>query len=127
MPQTVKTGEVPMIKKRISVSQKRQITIPIDFFNAIGVENEVDCYVQNNAIIIRPIRNHGGEFAEEILADLISQGFSGAELLQKFKEMRREIRPAVESLLEEAKAAVNGKSPYFTYEDIFGTEGEDEE
>jgi len=127
MPQTVKTGEVPMIKKRISVSQKRQITIPIDFFNAIGVENEVDCYVQNNAIIIRPIKNNGGEFAEEILADLISQGFSGAELLQKFKEMRREIRPAVESLLEEAKAAVNGKSPYFTYEDIFGTEGEDEE
>ncbi|MBU4293647.1 MAG: AbrB/MazE/SpoVT family DNA-binding domain-containing protein, partial [Actinobacteria bacterium] len=42
-----------MIKKRISVSQKRQITIPIEFFNSIGIGKEVDCYVQNNAIVIR--------------------------------------------------------------------------
>ena len=65
------------------------------------------------------------DFAEEILSDLISQGFSGNELLQKFKETRRKIRPAVESLLEEAQAAVNGESPYFTYKDVFGTEGVD--
>ena len=58
---------------------------------------------------IRPIRNDGGEFAEEILSDLLSQGFSGNELLQKFKEVRRQIRPAVESMLEEASAAASGK------------------
>jgi len=114
-----------MLRKRIPVSEARQISIPIDFFNAVGVENEVDCYVQNNAIIIRPIRNNGGEFAEEILSDLISQGFSGDELLQKFKETRKKIRPAIESLLEEASAAANGKAPYFTYDDVFGTEGKD--
>jgi len=114
-----------MLRKRIPVSETKQISIPIDFFNAVGVENEVDCYVQNNAIIIRPIRNNGEEFAEEILSDLISQGFSGDELLQKFKETRKKIRPAIESLLEEASAAVNGKSPYFTYEQVFGTEGKD--
>jgi hypothetical protein len=115
-----------MLRKRIPVSEGKQITIPIDFFNAVGVENEVDCYVQNNAIILRPIRNDGGEFSEEILSDLISQGYSGNELLQKFKEIRRKIRPAVESLLAEAVDAANGKAPYFTYEDIFGTEDADE-
>jgi len=57
---------------------------------------------------------------------LISRGFSGKELLQKFKEIRRQIRPAVESLFEEAAAAVRGETPYFTYEDIFGTEDPDE-
>ena len=87
----------------------------------------MDCYVQNNAIIIRPIRNDGGEFAEEILSDLISQGFSGNELLKKFKEIRREIRPAIENLLEESVAAVRGQAPYFTYQDVFGTEDADEE
>jgi len=111
-----------MLIKRIPVLEGKQIFIPIDFINAVGVENEVECYVQNNLIIIRPIRNDGGGFDEEILSDLISQGFSGGELLKKFKETRRKIRPAVESLLEEAEAAASGNAPYFTYEDIFGSE-----
>lgn len=34
----------------------------------------------------------GGEFDEEILSDLISQGLSGEELLQEFKEIRHQIK-----------------------------------
>ncbi|MBF7083412.1 AbrB/MazE/SpoVT family DNA-binding domain-containing protein [Desulfallas sp. Bu1-1] len=108
-----------MLKKRISVSQKRQITIPIEFFNSLGIEKEVECYLQNNAIVIRPVRECSGEFDEQILADLISQGFSGTELLEKFKEMRRQIRPAVERLLDEALLAAAGKARFSTYEDVF--------
>jgi len=115
-----------MIRKRISVSQKRQITIPIDFFNAVGVESEVECYIQNNAIVIRPVRDGGGEFDEEILADLISQGLQGNELLDKFKETRRKVRPAVQSLLDEAARAAAGKAPFSTYGDVFGAEGGNE-
>ncbi|GAB6172595.1 hypothetical protein JCM15765_20730 [Paradesulfitobacterium aromaticivorans] len=111
-----------MLKRRISVSKKRQITIPIEFFNSLGIEKEVECYVQNNAIVIRPVREGGGEFDEQILADLISQGLSGQELLAKFKETRREIRPAVERLLDEARLAAAGKAQASTYEDVFGTE-----
>jgi len=123
MSQTVQTGVSPMIKKRISVSQKRQITIPIEFFNRIGIDKEVDCYVQNNSIIIRSVREGVGEFDEQILADLISQGFSGQELLARFKDARHQIRPAVESLLDEAHLAADGKAQFSTYEDVFGTEG----
>ena len=112
-----------MIKKRISVSQKRQITIPIDFFKSIGIDKEVDCYVQNNAIVIRPVREGVGEFDEQILADLISQGFSGQELLARFKDARNQIRPAVQSLLGQARLAAEGKTQFSTYEDVFGTEG----
>ncbi|MEW5954001.1 MAG: AbrB/MazE/SpoVT family DNA-binding domain-containing protein [Bacillota bacterium] len=113
-----------MIKKRISVSQKRQITIPIEFYNSVGIDKEVECYVQNNAIIIRPVRETSGEFDEQILADLIAQGLSGQELLDKFKETRRQIRPAVERLLDEARLAAQGRASSKTYEDVFGSEAD---
>jgi len=120
MPQSTQTGLNPVLKKRISVSQKRQITIPIDFFNSTGIGKEVECYVQNNAIVIRPVRDSIGEFDEQILADLISQGFSGQDLLAKFKEKRNHIRSAVKSLLDEAQLASDGKAPFSTYEEVFG-------
>lgn len=121
----VKTrGENLMVKKRISVSQKRQITIPVDFYNSVGIDKEVECYVQNNAIVIRPVRESGGEFDEQILADLIAQGLSGQELLDKFKETRRQIRPAVERLLDKAQRAANGNAPGNSYKDIFGSESD---
>ena len=119
---TTEAGNATMLKKRISVSQKRQITIPIDFFNAIGVGNEVECYVRDNALIIRPVRDDGGAFDEEILADLMAQGLSGDALLERFKQTRRQIRPAIERLLDEAEQAVSGNAPYSTYQDVFGTE-----
>lgn len=117
-------GENPMIKKRISVSQKRQITIPIEFYNSVGIDKEVECYVENNAIVIRPVRESSGEFDEQLLADLIAQGLSGQELLDKFKETRRQIRPAVERLLDEARLAAKGQAPGDSYEDVFGSEAE---
>ncbi|MGM0365797.1 MAG: AbrB/MazE/SpoVT family DNA-binding domain-containing protein [Actinomycetota bacterium] len=112
-----------VVKKRISVSPKRQITIPIEFFNQLGIEKEVYCYIQNNAIAIRPVNEAAGDFDEQILADLISQGFSGNELLTRFKDMRHSIRPAAESLLEEAYLAAEGKAPFNTYQDVFGKKG----
>jgi len=121
MSKTAQMGGIPVLKKRISVSQKRQITIPIEFFNSVGIEKEVECYVQNNAIVICPVRESTGEFDEQILADLIAQGLSGQELLSMFKETRRQIRPAVESLLAEARSAADGKGHFSTYQDVFGT------
>ncbi len=122
MAQTAMLGAMPMFKKRISVSQKRQITLPIEFFNSVGISNEVDCYVQNNAIVIRPVQDSGGEFDEQILADLIAQGLSGETLLHKFKEMRKQIRPAVEGLIAEATLAAKGSADFSTYDDVFGSE-----
>ncbi len=79
--------------------------------------------VRGNELIIRPAKtNSGGEFAEQILADLIAQGYSGDDLLAQFKKAQREVRPAVEKLLVEAEQAARSKSEYSTYEDIFSTE-----
>ena len=64
------------------------------------MSDEVDCHVRNGALIITPIRPEPtGEFAEEILADLVAQGLSGKQLLDKFAEMNRKVRPAVQALI----------------------------
>jgi len=82
MRRRAKTAMAAIRKEQIiSVSGRRQITIPQKYFEALGFSNEAECILQNNAIVIRPIReNTGNEFSEQILADLIAQGFSGQEL-----------------------------------------------
>ena len=116
-------GSVPMEMKKLSISAKRQVTIPQKFFTMLGFDKEAECIVRGNELVIRPARtNKGGEFAEQILADLISQGYNGNELLEHFKEAQSQIRPAVEEMLTEAEQAVSSKSGHITYEDVFGME-----
>lgn len=66
----------------------------------------------------------GGEFAEQILADLISRGYSGNDLLERFKKAQRQIRPAVEVILVEAEQVAFSASGHISYEDVFGIEDE---
>lgn len=111
-----------MERKTISISPKRQITIPQKFFEALGFKNEAECVIRNNEIIIRPVKdNAGGEFAEQILSDLIKQGYTGDELLKQFKIVQSKVRPAVEKMLEEAARIANGQGEYNTYSDVFDT------
>lgn len=117
------TLERGMNKRRISVSSKRQITIPIEFFRKLGVDKEVECYMDGDQMIVRAVApEHSGEFAEEILADLIAQGYQGSELMEKFKVMNRSIRSAASRLMEEADRIAAGEIPSATMDDIFGGE-----
>lgn len=107
--------------KRVSISSKRQITIPQAFFNALGFGNEAECIYRNNELVLRPARQEvSGEFAEQILADLIKEGYSGEEMLNEFKIRQAKIRPAVTKILETADAVAEGKEEYMTMEDVFG-------
>ena len=123
MSTAVKRGAA-MENKRIKISSKRQITIPQQFFDSLGFADEAECSLKDGALIIRPVRQNGGEFAEQILADLIRQGYSGEELLEKFKQTQRKIRPAVEAMLAEADRVAESKSGGYSLEDVFGTEDE---
>lgn len=111
-----------MNRKTVSISSKRQITIPQKFFKMLGFETEAECIVQGDELIIRPARavQSGGEFSEQILAELIKEGKAGDELLAAFKERQAKIRPAVEKTLEEAERIAAGEAEYSTYADIFG-------
>lgn len=114
-------------RKPLSISSKRQITIPQKFYDMLGFENEAECYVRGNELVIRPRRDvSGGELDEQILADLISQGYSGTELLNKFKEARRKVPEAVQAMIKAARDAAHGIGEFYTLEEVFGENNGDE-
>ncbi len=119
-------GNAAMEKKIVSISTKRQITIPQKFFTLLGFDTEAECVVRGNELIIRPVKtNAGGEFAEYILADLIAQGLNGVELLKAFKDKQAKVRPAVESMIAKADEVAMGNGEYSTYDDVFNTEDDE--
>lgn len=112
-----------MERRIIRISGKRQVTIPQKYFEALGFGTEAECILHDNAIVIRPIKeNAGGEFAEHILADLIAQGLSGAELLARFREMSQQIAPAMRKLIDEADDIAKGSKKGATMDDVFKAE-----
>lgn len=112
-----------MYNKKLSISSKRQITIPQKFYTMLGFGNEAECYVRGNELVLRPVKSQtGGEFAEQILADLIAEGLSGEKLLDEFKKAQKKVRHAIETMLLEAEKAADGETESFSYEDIFGSE-----
>ena len=121
MLETVQMRSEP---KRVTISSKRQFTIPQKFYTELGFAREAICIMRDGMLLIKPVSQpQGGEFAEQILADLISEGFSGAELLAEFKVRQAKVRPAVEAMLRDAKAAAHGEGAYSTYDEIFASEG----
>jgi transposase-like protein/bifunctional DNA-binding transcriptional regulator/antitoxin component of YhaV-PrlF toxin-antitoxin module len=120
----INAGDGQMEKRRINISSKRQITIPAKYFDSLGLDKELDCIYSKDMLILLPVKKEDPAFAEEILQDLIEQGFSGEKLLTEFKKANRKVRPAVEKLIEEADeiakaASVNYIDPT---DDIFGDE-----
>lgn len=109
-------------RKTLSISSKRQITIPQKFYNALGFEQEAECLVRDNELIIRPIHKTSSEFAEEILQDLITEGYSGQELLTEFRKRQAKIGTAIQAILKDAHDAALGKGEFYTLTDILEKE-----
>ncbi len=108
-------------RKRVRITSKRQFTIPKNFFSQLGFDKEAFCTLGDGMLIIQPAHDvDNDDVSEQILTDLVNQGYAGEALLDEFKKRRNKIRPAVESLLAEAKAAAMGNGTYSIYDDIFG-------
>ncbi len=112
MPQVVE-------HKRVTISVKRQFTIPQKYYEALGFESDAECILQDGGIFIRPLRNEPSDFSEELLADLVAQGLSGQELLAAFKAQIKKIRPAVQKIIEEADEAAKSGSGKHSLDDLF--------
>ena len=78
--------------------------------------------MKEGILIIQPEPDvsDGGECAAQILSELISEGFSGQDLLDEFRRRQAKVCPAIEAMLEDARGAAAGTGAYETYEDIFG-------
>ena len=120
----IKKQNTSMEKRRINISSKRQITIPAKYYEALGLSKELDCIYSDRMLILTPVRRDDPAFAEEILSDLVSHGFTGEKLLSEFKKINRQVRPAIEKIIEEADALA--KTASLNYADptdaIFGND-----
>jgi len=115
-------GSVAVERKIINVTGKRQVTIPLKFYERLSFRKEVECLLTEDSIIIRPLSNSDDGFTMEILKDLVSQGLSGDELLTKFAEQRNNIKKAIGFLIDEADEIADGKRESAATKDIFGEE-----
>ncbi|GIO25213.1 AbrB/MazE/SpoVT family DNA-binding domain-containing protein [Oceanobacillus sp. J11TS1] len=107
--------------KQIHVSEKRQITIPKRFYDSLGLGSEIICELRGNEIVLREIPQ-AADFSEEILKDLVAQGYEGQNLIHEFQKIKSQIRPAVEKLIDESAFAaenLNGNGDEQT-EALFG-------
>ena len=73
-----------------------------------------------NENLIGVIEMITGEFDEEILADLINQGYEGNALLDKFKEIRAKVPDAMEKMLNDLIKQSDGE--YYTMKEVFGND-----
>ena len=116
MVTNLKEGDSMSVKKdirRAKISKQRQITIPKDFYDALHMKDEMTIEFTGNAIIMRPTQPENVDFSVDILKDLTAQGYTGAELITKFAEIKRSIPDALKRLEEEAM-----KGPTLIGEDL---------
>lgn len=90
--------------KRMRISDKRQLTIPKNFFDQAGFGKEamVEFDSVGKRLIVKPISESDGfDFSDEILKDLIERGFEGQELLEEFKNVKTQIPEALKRVFDE--------------------------
>ena len=109
-------------KTIINMTGRRQVTIPLRFYERLRFGKEVECVLTDDAILLRPLSDVDDGFTMEILKDLVAQGIQGEELLTKFSEQRQKINRAIGILVNEADEIAAGKRKGATTEDIFGEE-----
>lgn len=112
--------------RRVKVSKQRQITIPKDFYDALNISDEALIEFNGKEIIIRPAEYDYVDFSEDILKDLVREGYSGEELIYHFTRIKAEIPKALDRMKEEAKRNPVIKGSLADYLDSVEADEEDE-
>ena len=76
--------------------------------------------LNDGVINIKPVRTHTDDFSEEILADVIQEGFTGNDILKEFQRRKNMIRPAISQMIKEATS-----TKPTSIDDLFGDDDED--
>jgi len=114
-------------RRTVRISEKRQFTIPVKFYNALDFSSEAECFLRDGEIVIKPkSESVGDELSEHILKELIGKGLTGEELLSAFKTERDKAAKAIKKIKKEAVKVSKGKAENLSYNDIFGNKKTDE-
>lgn len=102
--------------KKISVSAKRQMTIPKQFYDELQIGNEVTCQIVDGALVIKPVPKPL-DFSEFILNDLVKEGYEGEELVKEFTYRKSQINVALHKMMEDTR----DYKTYATAEELFNS------
>lgn len=109
--------------KKISVSAKRQMTIPKQFYDELQLGDEVVCQIIDGALLIKPVPQDL-DFSEFILNDLIKEGYeAGEEMMKEFAYRKSQINATVQKMMEETR----DYKTYASAEELFNALDEEDE
>jgi len=112
--------EVVLVEtKIISISDNRQLTIPKEFFDKSNLGSKAECAYKDGTIIIKPLLKYDDDFTEEILKDLVAEGYEGYSLVEAFKKRRTDLKIAAEKLQEEGRKIASGDIKGVSFEEVF--------
>jgi len=118
-------GGISMSKNKIAtITQKRQITIPKDFFEELNLKpGKIKCYIEDGKIILEPLDSSNvWDFSTTILKELVSEGYEGDELLKEFKNRKTMLKESMAAMVAEAKEEIKEqkvKDAEQVFEEIF--------
>ncbi|WP_062322849.1 AbrB/MazE/SpoVT family DNA-binding domain-containing protein [Halolactibacillus sp. JCM 19043] len=115
----LKANQKQIDRKIIRVSNKRQITIPLKYFEKLQLGQEIECVLEDNQIVLKPVQDQTFNYSVEILKELVAEGYEGTDLIYAFKNKSNQINQAVETLIDEAEAIGRGDKQGASFNDIF--------
>lgn len=118
--------------KRVKISKNGQISIPKEFYDALDFKDEAVVEFIGKAIVVLPDETVNFledieeiDFSVDILRDLISQGYEGEELIQKFIQIKKEIPKALQRVKQEALKGEGFKGDLEEYLELMEEKDED--
>lgn len=78
------------VPRRVKISSKRQITIPVDVYERHGFDEYALLTETESGLVIEPLQltDDDEELTVRLLRYLIDQGCEGEELLRKYEEIK---------------------------------------
>lgn len=91
MPELAERLNEPVaLPRRVKISSKRQITIPVDVYKRQGFTEYAMLTETPDGLVIQPIELNDDDEALtlQLLRHLIAQGYEGEELIEKYSEAK---------------------------------------
>ena len=110
------------------ITSKRQLTIPKDFFDKLGLSGDVEIILDNDELRIRRyqrLEESHDYFADLVLKSILDEGFEGKEEILKEFRLRMDLLPlAVQDYVKDVrnKTAYDNRTPEELDKALFGEE-----
>lgn len=92
-------------KKRVSISSRRQFSIPKEYYESLDMSDEAIVELHGNRLVVRPSPKEDfeqSEFIEFIYRDVINEGYQGNDIFDEVNRRKKLIKPAVQSFIDDS-------------------------